>query len=111
MFSSLVGKTIQIFANDFVDANSNATIKAISESGTDILLELERPLVSEGLEYEHVLVSNRYKGQSIRTLIEKERLTCGAYWVPTVQFNVRNPFDVSWWKAGAAAIVTIGELR
>ena len=104
---SLLGKRVAIRANDFLDVASHGRIKFGEPIGNSVLIELDTPVNANGLHYTQVVASVRLTRDSVATLLSTETLGCGVTWIPESRFSASAPFDLSWWRGGAAAIADI----
>ncbi len=104
---SLIGERVAVRANDFVDAASSGRIQLIELDSNSVLIELDRPVESNGLRYTRVVASPRLARDSLATLLSTGTLGCGVTWIPDNRFSVSSPFDLSWWRGGATAITDI----
>ena len=104
--ADLVGKKVVVGANDFVQQELAATIMADVENKT-VLLGLDKPLINGNTMYQHVVISARLAKDDLDTLANNGVLGCSVTWVPESQFSRTDPFDLSWWRGGAAAITDV----
>jgi len=104
---SLLSRHATVLANDFVLLTIAGFIRFISQETNTLVIELDSPLELEGRRYSWVVASPRLERDSLDTLLSLKSLSCGVTWVPDERFNRDVPFDVSWWRGGAAAITDI----
>ena len=103
----LIGKRIVVRANDFVGAESVGRVLLVELESNSILIELDAPVNSNGSQYTHAIASSRLARDSLATLLSTGTLGCGVTWIPNSRFRTSSPFDLSWWRGGATAIVDI----
>jgi hypothetical protein len=105
--SCLIGRSVTIRANDFVDMPTSGCIKYADVETNTMVIELDVPLRVGNLQYDWVVASPRLARDDMDTLINVGVLGCGITWIPNERFNPNAPFDLSWWRGGAAAISDI----
>ena len=105
--NSLIGRSVTIRANDFVDAPTHGRIRFIDETKNSVAIELGTALEVAGVRYEWVVASPRLARDNLGCLINAGVLGCGITWVPNSRFNPSVPFDLSWWRGGGAAIADL----
>lgn len=110
----LTGQRIQFFADHPWPAKIDGVILDVDETTQSILLEWKPPFTLDGPTFHHAVASVRSEGKSVRELTRTTTdgvlgvcLTC----VPDDRFDVDAPFDLSWWRGGAAAIGSMRLLR
>lgn len=103
----LIGKRIFVRGNDFVGAQSVGRVLFVELESNSILIELDTPVHSNGSHYTHAIASPRLARDSLATLLSTGMLGCGVTWIPNTRFRTSTPFDLSWWRGGATAIVDI----
>ena len=96
-----------VVANDFVQHDLAATIIEIDSKNRKILLSLDKPLISGSEKYQHVVASARLARDDLDTLADAGILGCSVTWVPEEEFKHTDPFSLSWWRGGAAAITDL----
>ena len=104
---TILGRRAKILANEFVDSESVAQVTHVDEQAGKLVLTLDHSPSVPGITYGHVVASPRLSKDGLQTLLTTGRLGCAVTWVPTDRFNSSNPFDLSWWRGGAAAVVDI----
>ncbi len=72
-----------------------------------MLLELDSPLICEKITYSKIIIAPRLNTEKITDLVSKNILGCSAIWIPDDKYNISVPFDLNWWRGGAAAITSI----
>jgi len=100
----LIGRSVTIRANDFVDVPTCGWIRFIDAMTNTVVIELDAPLKVGNFRYEWAIASPRLERDDMDTLSKTGVLGCGITWVPSIRFNRNAPFDLSWWRGGAAAI-------
>ena len=104
---NLIGKKVVVGANDFVQQELAATIIMIDVENKTVLLGLDKPLINGNTKYQHIVMSARLAKDDLDTLANNRVLGCTVTWVPESQFSRADPFDLSWWRGGAAAITDV----
>lgn len=104
IISPLVGRSVTVRANDFVEAPISGCIRFVDMATNTVVIKLDAPLHAGDLQYEWAVASPRLMRDDIDTLNNSGVLSCGITWVPNARFNPNTPFDLSWWRGGAAAI-------
>ena len=105
--ADLIGKKVVVGANDFVQQELAATIIMTDVENKTVLLGLDKPLINGNTMYQHVVMSARLAKDDLDTLADNGVLGCSVTWVPESQFSRTDPFDLSWWRGGAAAITDV----
>lgn len=105
--ANIINKTIEILPNDFNISSSHATIEDISLDLTSGLLKLKAPYQYNHKAYRYVVARARGTDAKFDELLRDGKLDCNLYWISVDLFDISKPFDVSWWRGGAAAITTI----
>lgn len=105
--SLLVGRSIKVRANEFIDTDLGARVSSVSASGCELLLALDSPLTVSGVTYTHLVASPRLARDNIDILLGGSALGCSVTWVPEKRFDKSKPFDLTWWRGGAAAITDL----
>jgi hypothetical protein len=105
--SALIGRPVTIRMNDFVDMPTYGHIQFIDSTKNSVAIKLDSPLEAGDIRYEWVVASARLQRDNLDTLINDKTLGCGVTWIPNTKFNINSPFDLSWWRGGAAAIADI----
>lgn len=103
----LLGRPAKIRANDFVGAPIHGCIRFTDMKTNALVIELDTPLKVGNLQYGWAVASPRLARDDLDTLCKDGVLGCGITWVPSVRFNPSMPFDLGWWRGGAAAISDI----
>jgi hypothetical protein len=103
----LIGRHITVRANDFVHTPVRAWIRLVDLGTNSMLLEFDTPLEAAGVRYQYAVASPRLQRDSLDTLIKSGALGCGITWIPDTRYNPAIPFDLSWWRGGAAAIADV----
>ena len=104
---SLIGLRVTVRANDFVDAVTHGRIRLVDPSTNSILLEFDAPIDAGGVRYSKAVASPRLAHDKLVTLVKEGELGCGITWIPDTRFDSKAPFDLTWWRGGAAAIADI----
>lgn len=103
----LIGRLVKIYANDFIQMNSTARIADVREHDRKLLLDLTTPITIAGVTYTHAIASPRLVRDDLNVLLSNEVFGCGVTWVPKDRFDQSNPFDLTWWRGGAAAVTGV----
>lgn len=99
-----IGQIVIIKANNFVHSDSLACVRDTSDLENKILLEFCPPITVGNGTYSHAVILPRLEKDGVETLFRGNALGSAVTWVPVSLFNPRKPFDISWWRGGAAAI-------
>ena len=101
------GKKVVIRANAFVQHDLVVTIIKVDAENKQILLSLDKPLINGSERYQHAVASVRLVMDDLDTLVGVGILGCAVTWVPDGKFSQKNPFNLNWWRGGAAAITDL----
>ena len=113
--NELVGKKLDIVLVDpwdFVTTNgSGPFIAEVVRSGHEkstgiesLLLGLALSLKYKTEEFKYFIATTRHEGKTLQQLLSGAQIGCNLTGVPTERLQSGNPFDMSWWRGGAAAI-------
>lgn len=111
MDNLLIGMRVIVCGNEFENERSSAIIRAVDESESKILLELNEAMVKKGTVYRHIVASPRLSKDSISSLATTGSVGCALTWIPEEKYNSHAPMDLSWWRGGAAAIADLYRLK
>jgi hypothetical protein len=100
---------------DFVTANGSGPFTArIVQVGLDkgdniygLVLELDKPLSYQGQEYRHYVATARHEGKTLEDLRLGKKVGCNLAGLPVERARSGDPFDLSWWRGGSAAIADL----
>jgi hypothetical protein len=71
------------------------------------LIEFDAPVEAGGMRYTHAVASPRLERDDINSLKKSNVLGSAITWIPDNRFNPKEPFNLGWWRGGAAAIADI----
>ena len=71
------------------------------------LVKLDSPFEYESTRCEYFVVSPRHEGSSLHSLISGDSVFCGITRISQEQAHSKDPFDLSKWRGGVAAIATL----
>ena len=69
-----------------------------------VFIQLDTPLLIDGVNCEYFIASPRYETDNIRSLEEGSEIFCGLTGIPEERAIGSDPFDLSWWRGGVALI-------
>lgn len=96
-----------ILKNDVWDHDIPAILKTYSADGTSVLLELRPAVEHNGIIYAHAVAKFRAAQMSYVKLLADRQTGCAITFVPADKYNAADPFNLSWWRGGAATITDI----
>lgn len=102
----LTGKRALITRNEFLDQDTSVTIVCVADDVESLLLQLDREL-DVGIHSYHYAVARPRSGAAARGAHAGNALPCSITWVPDKIFRLECPFDLSWWRGGAAVITDL----
>lgn len=105
--SLLIGRNAKVRANDFVQTDLAVLITNVSEHAKKLLLKLNSPVIIEGATYTHAIASPRLARDDLNVLLNNGVLGCAVTLVPKDRVDQSNPFDLSWWRGGAAVVTDV----
>jgi|SRR5580700_10505150 hypothetical protein len=116
--TNVLGKKIDITLVDpwdFVTANGSGPFVAdVLQHGHDastgvpaLLLELHVPLKSNGEECKFFVATVRHVEVALEGLETGKPIFCNLTGIPEEKAKSANPFDLSWWRGGTAAIADL----
>lgn len=103
----LAGRNVKVCANDFIQKDLAALIANVGEHARKLLLELSASTVINGEIYTHAIASPRLARDDLNVLLSTGVLGCAITLVPKDLFDPSNPFDLSWWRGGAAVVTDV----
>lgn len=103
----LTGRNAKILAEEVIPSDLDACIIAVDERGKQMALKLNHPAIIAGKVYTHAVVGARLASDDLSALLRKGLLGCAVTLVPEERFDPAKPFDLSWWRGGAAAITSV----
>ncbi len=101
------GRLVRIQANDFAQSDLLTHVRDTCGIEKKNLLELELPISVGNDTYSHAVISPRQGRDNIDAFFSGKPLSSAVTWIPTNRFNPNKPFDISWWRGGAAAIADV----
>jgi hypothetical protein len=105
--NALIGCPVTIQMNDFIDTPTYGHIQFVDVTKDSVAIKLDSPLQTGNARYEWVIASARLQRDNLDTFVTNKTLGCSITWIPNPRFNINSPFDLSWWRGGAAAIADI----
>lgn len=103
----LIGQNVKVRANDFIQMDLAARIIDVSGPDRKLLLDLGALTTISGVTYTHAIASPRLARDDLNVLLSNRVLGCAVTWVPKGRFDQSNPFDLAWWRGGAAAVTDV----
>lgn len=82
-------------------------VLAVRRSVETVVLELIEDVEVDNQEVTYAVASARHEGVTFHCLSKGESILCGVTFATSAQFKKDKPFDVSWWRGGAARISTL----
>lgn len=106
-FSQFAGRAVLIRTNDFFQMDLAAHIACASETDQKLLLAIDCPITIRGSTYVHAVAMPRLAKDDLTTLLNSGSLGCSITWVSNDKFDSDRPFDLTWWRGGAAAVADV----
>lgn len=103
----LKGRGVKVRANEFIQTELAARVADVNEHDQKLLLNLATPLTISGVTYLYAIASPRLTSDDLNVLLSNGVLGCAVTWVPKNRFDHSNPFDLAWWRGGAAAVTDV----
>lgn len=107
MNSTLLGRDVKVQANDLIRVDLAARILDVCERDRKLLLNFDTPITIAGVIYTYAIAIPRLSRDDLSVLTNKRVLGCAVTWVPKDRFDQSKPFDLTWWRGGAAAIADV----
>jgi hypothetical protein len=100
---------------DVVTVNGSGTFVAdvvqigqVKSTGTEsLLIELHAALKHDRQEYKYLVATPRHVGTTFERLLSGEQVGVNLTGIPGERAKSADPFDLSWWRGGAAAIADL----
>jgi hypothetical protein len=106
--AQLINREILVHDDELLEPKGTiAIIRQTHAESSQILFELIEPVAIADIKYSFAVASPRHNNDNIETLLNGGVLGCSITFIPDEKFNRLNPFDISWWRGGAA---TLGDL-
>jgi hypothetical protein len=77
------------------------------ERGGALLLRISNPFIYKEMRCEYFVASPRHEDSTIEDLAAGGPVLCAITRVPEDRIEAEDPFDLSWWRGGVAAIAEI----
>jgi hypothetical protein len=103
----LVGSQIQVRAADLFELPLAAAVRAVDPGSNSVLLEFSVPVQMDTHTYRFAVARPRLQRDNLIVLFGKAPLGCALTLVPDDRYDSANPFDLSWWRGGGAAIADL----
>ena len=100
----LVGRHVRVLASDLFENSTQAKIAAVDTDSNSLLISFEPEAEIGSQKYPFAIARPRLQGDDVASLISCGVLGCAMTCIPWDRYNASNPFDLSWWRGGAAAI-------
>jgi len=107
MTNSLIGKSVIIVKNEFIDQDLLSSIVAIDESTKSLLLKLDIELVEDIKTYNYAIAKPRLSSNYLNMLLKNEFTACSVTWVPDDKYCEEAPMSLEWWRGGGSAIADL----
>jgi len=104
--NQLIGRQVRVCAVDF-GSPANAVIRSLDLDSNSLLLEFAQPVRIGAQSYLFAVARPRLKRDHLDTLLRDKLLGCALTCVPQERYDASNPFDLSWWRGGGAAIADV----
>ena len=72
-----------------------------------MLVRLDKPFMLSGDKYHYFVATARHENSSLEDLERNLTITCNLIRIPSDRAEGSNPFDLSWWRGGGAAIADL----
>jgi hypothetical protein len=105
--NQLIGRTVHILAADLFGVPIAAVIRAIDPDTKSLLLEFAVPAQVEMRTFQFAVARPRLQRDDLGVLLSSGTLGCAVTCVPADRYDAAKPFDLSWWRGGAAAIADV----
>lgn len=105
--NQLIGRQVHGRATEFFGPPFAAVIRAIDPDSKSLLLEFVPPVQIEAQAYPFAVAHPRLQRDNLGVLLRDGVLGCAVTCVPLDRHDSARPFDLSWWRGGAAAIVDL----
>jgi hypothetical protein len=107
MDTEIIGRRTIIRSNDFVERTLTGRIRAVDSVSDSVLLEFDEPVVVGDATYLFAIASARLERDSLDSMLREGHLSSAVTWIPRGRYNPLQPFDLSWWRGGGAAIADV----
>ncbi len=105
--SAVVGRRVQVQADGLFEEPVDAVVVAEDPASKSLLLQFSRTVVIGSEQFEFAVSRGRNEQQSFDILCPQGTVGCALTCVPASRYDPSRPFDVSWWRGGAAAIADL----
>lgn len=103
----LADLNVVIISDSLIDQPVSAVIRQIDSKAKALVLEMKPFLQINGQVCEFAVAKLRSVREGTSSLPDNEALLFAVIFVPVARYSADRPFDVSWWRGGAADIATL----
>lgn len=105
--NQLVGRQVQVHSDNLFGVPATAVIRAINLDSKSLLLEFLMPAQIGAQIHPFAVARPRLQRDDLGVLLADGALGCAVTCVPRERYNASKPFDLSWWRGGAAAVADV----
>lgn len=105
--NQLVGRQVHVRGADLFGASVAAVIRAIDPDSKSLQLEFMPSAQIGSQTYTFAIAHPRLQRDDLAVLLSSGVLGCAVTCVPLDRYDPAQPFDLSWWRGGAAAIADL----
>jgi hypothetical protein len=105
--NQLIGRSVRVLVDDLFGTPVNAVIRLIDQDSKSMLLEFVPPVKIGSQAYSLAVARPRRERDDVGTLLKNGSVSCGITCVSSDIYDPAKPFDLSWWRGGAAAIADV----
>jgi len=105
--TQLIGYQVYVRAGDIFDIPAVAVIRLTDSDSRSLLLEFAPPVQVGAQAYKFAVAHPRLEGDSLAILLSKGVLGSAVTCVSNGRYDPAKPFDLSWWRGGAAVIADL----
>lgn len=105
--NKLLNCHVHIVGDDPFENRVPAVVRLVEQGHSCILLEFTPGLLVGGEIFAYAVAEPRGHGQEIQSILTNGYLSCALTCIPLNRFDRATPFDLSWWRGGAAGTADV----
>lgn len=102
--NQLVDRRVKVRSAQLFSNAVTVAIRDVDPDTSSLLLEFLLPAQVGQETYRFAVARPRLEGDDLEMLLKSGVLGCGITCIPQDHFDVAQPFNLSWWRGGGAAI-------
>ena len=105
--SDLLGREVSILPSELVEYPILAVIRLFEDNSNKLFVELLKAVNLNAHTYTFAVLEPRLERDELSGLLRGNALLCAVTLVPEDRHDPASPFNLSWWRGGAATIADV----